>query len=481
MANKNQELYYSKKAWVSFLKSKKRQRKVDKRKKGLAIHQFNMRKNARLKEKYFKTSRVLSKWKGNKKIQKPKKPEYSEKIKYLLSIPEVFSGTVSWYDEENLLLPKCFSLIENSKESFEFLRKLLFTLHVNKVSKITLDYSVCERIDVDASICMDIILAEFIMFFEKCGKLGYRNEVSIKLIEPINFENKENIKKVLFSIGAYRNIKGFKINYPDIIDLPVITNNSNDPNVWSKSEVDLTNIVEYIKECLKRLNRELTIDAENEFYKVIGEIMSNALEHSSLPFSYAIGFFQETHNADEHFGIFNFSIFNLGDTIYKTFKNPNCPNQRAVTEMNTLSYNFTQRGFFKRATFEEETLWTLYALQEGITCKPKKRGNGSIQYIENFFKLKGDMLNDSISSMVILSGNARIVFDGTYQIVEKIKDSTDKKYKFITFNESGEINEEPNKKYVTFAPNFFPGTLISARILIKFDNTDNTNINTDGN
>ena len=477
MANKNQELYNSKKAWVSFLKKKKRQRRVKKTKKGFAIHQRNIGRNAKLKGKYFKTSRVVSSWKGNKIRQKSKKPEYSEKINYLLSIPEVFSSTVSWYDEENLLIPKCFSLIENSEESFEFLKKLLFTLHINKVSKITLDYSVCQRIDVDASICMDIILAEFIMYFKKCGYAGYRDEIAIKSIEPINFENKENIKKVLFSIGAYRNLTGFKIDYPDVIDLPVIINNSTNPKVWGKSEVDLTNIVEYIKKCLKRLNRELTIDAENEFYKVIGEIMSNALEHSTLPFSYAIGFFQETHNDDEHFGIFNFSIFNYGDTIYQTFKNPDCQNQKAVFEMNALSENFTQRGFFKSASFEEETLWTLYALQEGITCKPKKRGNGSIQYIENFFKLKGDMLNDSISSMTILSGNTRIVFDGTYQIIEKVKDNPNRKYKFITFNESGEINEEPNKKFVTFAPNFFPGTLISARILIK----DNINITTDGN
>lgn len=480
MRNKKTKLYNSRKSWVSFLKSKKRQRRIKKINNGLAIHKANMGRNARLKGRYSKTSRVLSKWSGNKKVQKPKKPEYSEKIKYLLSIPEIFSNQVSWYDEENLILPKCFSLSNesSSQESFEFLKKLLYTLHINKVSKITLDYSICQRIDVDASICMDIILAEFIMYFNKCNLLGYKNEISIKTIQPINFESKENIKKVLFSIGAYRNISGFKINYPDIIDLPVIVNNSRSSKVWSKSEVDLTNIVEYIKKCLKRLNRVLTIDAENEFYKVIGEIMSNALEHSTLPFSYAIGFFQETHNDDEHFGIFNFSIFNYGDTIYRTFKNPDCQNQKAVTEMNALSENFTQKGFFKNASFEEETLWTLYALQEGVTCKPKKRGNGSIQYIENFFKLKGDMLNDDVSSMTILSGNARIVFDGTYQIVDKVKDGTNRKYKFITFNESGEINEEPNKKFVTFAPNFFPGTLISARILIKFDNT---NTNTDGN
>lgn len=479
MAVKNQEIYNSRKGWISFLKTKKRKEKIKVKKSGNKKYKHNIKKYTIAKGYKYNQKKFKSNWRALK--TKHPKPEYSDKIKYLLSVPELFSPTkLSWYDNGELLIPECFSLIENSIESFDFLKKLLVTLHVNKVEKVILDYSACKRIDVDASICMDIILGEFIMFFTKCTQLGYGDDICIKSIKPINFEDKENVKKVLFSIGAYRNIRGFKIDYPDIIDLPVITNNNESEDVWSKSEVDLTKIVEYIKRCLGRLNRELTIEAENEFYKVIGEIMSNALEHSTTPYSYAIGFFQETHNDNEHFGVFNFSIFNLGETIYQTFKSDNCQNMKAVSEMNALSDNFTKNGFFKKASFEEETLWTLYSLQEGITSKPKKRGNGSIQFIENFFKLKGDMLKDNISSMVIVSGNVRIVFDGTYQIIEKAKEGSNRQYKFITFNESGEINDEPNKKFVTFAPNFFPGTLISARILIKFDNT-NTNTNTDGN
>ena len=140
-------------------------------------------------------------------------------------------------------------------------------------------------------------------------------------------------------------------------------------------------------------------------------------------------------------------------------------------------YKRQKKGWFKKAAFEEETLWTLYALQEGVTSKEKKRGNGSIQYIENFFKLRGNLEKDHISRMVIVSGNTRITFDGTYQIVPSQKEGETRKYKMITFNKSGEINEEPDKDFVTFVPHFFPGTMISARILIKYDNT---NEQTDG-
>jgi hypothetical protein len=450
-----------------FLKSKRRSRKLRLRRLGYYRHQLHVKRKAKAEGKSYNTSAKSPFSKGKRLAHKP---AYPVNIKYLSTILDPFSKKQYNQKDGHLYIPKCFSLLENYEESFDFLKRLFQLLHKNKLNEIILDYDRCERIDVDASICMDVILMEFISHIKHCRKLGYRD--ILKTIAPRNF-GKDNIKKVLFSIGAYRNISGLKINYPDVIDLPMIVNDHDHPQVWSKSEVDLTTIVEYIKECLKRLNRQLTADAENEFYKVIGEVMSNSLEHGTMKHSFAIGFFQETHNEEEHFGVFNFSIFNFGDTIYQTFKKEECPNKRAVQQMTDLSEDYTKKGWFKKATFEEETLWTLYALQEGVTSKEKKRGNGSIQYIENFFKLKGDMSKDNISRLVIISGNTRILFDGTYNIVPKQHKEGDKrKYKMITFNSSGNISDEPDKKFVSFAPHFFPGTMISARILIKFDNTN---------
>jgi hypothetical protein len=140
--------------------------------------------------------------------------------------------------------------------------------------------------------------------------------------------------------------------------------------------------------------------------------------------------------------------------------------------MQALSAAYTKRGLLKKQDFEEETLWTLYALQEGVTSKEKKRGNGSIQYIENFFRLKGDMQKDEVSKLVIMSGNTRILFDGTYKIFKKPSKDNKRPYRMITFNGTEDIQDKPDKKFVTFAPHYFPGTMISARILLKFDNTN---------
>lgn len=141
--------------------------------------------------------------------------------------------------------------------------------------------------------------------------------------------------------------------------------------------------------------------------------------------------------------------------------------------MKSLSDKFTKKGFFMKAEFEEETLWTLYALQEGVTSKAEwKRGNGSIRFIDSFFSLKGDNNRDNMSYLSIMSGNTRIIFDGTYRLIEKVKGKDGHSFKMMTFNELGDIEDKPDKKFVTFAQNYFPGTLISAHICIKEMNSE---------
>jgi len=460
---------WGRRGWRLHLKSVRRRRRFRRRHAG---YQRFVENANRLQKKLGKTRKLGKTPFLHNKILAPK-PEISNTLQFLSSVPDLF--TVNEFkskDDGHLQIPKIFSLIDNSVESFEFLKRLFVILLGQKSEKVILDYGKCERIDVDASICMDVILADFIKYFNRCKDRGH--EVRTKFIVPKNFENPQ-IMRILFSIGAYRNIAQIEIKFPDIIALPVLIGNQDDTNRWGKCEIDATKIVEYIKKCIDRMHRTLSPDSEDSMYKVLGEIITNAEEHGTLKYRYAIGFFQEIEDSDDHFGIFNFSIFNFGETIYQKFKSPSCENKKVVDQMTDLSSLYTDKKWLRKAEFEEETLWTLYALQEGVTSKERKRGNGSIQFIENFFKLKGDMTKDNISSMVVVSGNTRIIFDGTYSIIKKPQGGVEKPFKMITFNESGEISEVPNKKFVTFAPHFFPGVLISARILIKFVNTSKEN------
>lgn len=239
-------------------------------------------------------------------------------------------------------------------------------------------------------------------------------------------------------------------------------------------EVDITKTVDYIIECLADLNKTLTGPAETNLYKVIGEVIQNADEHSDTTNRYSIGYFQKNVSENETFGIFNLAILNFGNTFYETFKNPNCENIEVVKQMKELSEKYTSRNLFFQKEFEEETLWTLYALQDGVTrIADWDRGNGAIRFIENFYSLTGKRDNDNISKMVITSGHTRIIFDGTYDIVEKPRGKSDKMYKMMTLNKEGDIEIKPDANYVRYEKNYFPGTLISVKIRIDFENTEN--------
>ena len=73
--------------------------------------------------------------------------------------------------------------------------------------------------------------------------------------------------------------------------------------------------------------------------------------------------------------------------------------------------------------------------------------------------------------MVIMSGNSKIIFDGTYKIEEK--NISGENFQVMTFNKSGNIEDKPDKKFVKFVPEYFPGTIFYAKILITQDDITN--------
>ncbi|CAN1570292.1 hypothetical protein MCERE19_03161 [Spirosomataceae bacterium] len=400
------------------------------------------------------------------------KPNLPEILSYLKSKIDLLSlQPLPTKDNGYLYIPETFSLSSNeSPISYFFLKRLFSLLYNSSVTKIILDYSKCQKIDVDASVCMDIIIGEFTLYFRELEKRKISNR--LKAITPINYE-KENINKILTSIGAFSNLKGVNIKYNDIIPYPLCIGNLKNPLASKRREVDITKMVDYVIDCLSKMNKQLTAESEDDLFKVIGEVLINAEEHSTGAKRFSIGYFQDSMDNGEHIGIFNLVILNFGNTIYEKFSDPHCPNKKVVSEMKNLSDRYTKNGFFTNAEFEEQTLWTLYALQEGVTSKADwKRGNGSIRFIESFFNLKGNSRHDDVSNLSIISGNTKIVFDGKHRLLDKPKGPKNKIFKMMTFNESGEIDEKPDKKYVTFVDNYFPGTIITARISINDINSE---------
>lgn len=367
---------------------------------------------------------------------------------------------------ETLYVPEFFSINRDAEGTFGFLKLLMHYLVKGEANTITIDYAACKKIDLGASICFDVILKSYHSFIEKPNN----SHLVPKSIKVKNHNS--DINKFLYTVGAFKNIN--KVNhrdtYPEIETFDLIEGRKNQGT--GAKEIHGTKLVEYLEKCLKKMDMSLNQSTMENFGNLFGEVFANAEDHSSSSYRYAIGYFEKKNQRE--IGEFQFVIFNFGDSIYeRLLDEESCKNPLILEEMKELSREYTKKGWWFFRQFEEETLWTLYALQDGVSSVSEHRGNGTIKFIESFFDLKGNYDHDEENSQMILySGNTKITFDGTYKTAPK-DNQAGESHKIIAFNEVNTLNEPPNKKFVTFVPNYFPGTMIYAKIFIKPENLRN--------
>ncbi|TYP97982.1 hypothetical protein C7447_103149 [Tenacibaculum adriaticum] len=453
-------------------------------KKAIRIRIANNRheKELRRKNKYYKDkiSRLRDFNGKTQNIAEMKHNLLSEDLKYIFNCKKanILQPSSSYFnvlkEAVTIEVPEPFSLVDNADKSYKFISDIINCLYHNRVRKLNIDYKNCKTIHLGAQIYLDILLRDMFKYSRQLHS-KYPNFSHLESVKPININNK-NVRKLLYSIGSYAILKNEKVKYDDIIPYNLCEFKANPSpsakmvNIETK-ERHVTEMVEYVIESLGRMDKILTSESIENLSIIIGEVLINAEEHSTNNHRFSIGYFQDYSSNSEEYGIFNLVILNFGETIYDKFKDEDCARPDIVRQMKALSNDYTSKNLFG-TQMKEETLWTLYALQEEVTSvSPKKnikRGNGSIKFIESFFNLKGNNENqDKVSRLALLSGNTSIVFDGTYGIKESEKG--DEKFKVMTFNKSAAISDRPDTKYVKFVKNHFPGTIISAQILISKD------------
>lgn len=380
--------------------------------------------------------------------------------------------------ERRHFVPNVFSLIDNPKESFKFLRRVLLSLLCEQSKRVVIDYRNCRDLSIGAQVLLDIILSDVFHFYSRCVEIPRIKRTVGITKEFVGSGGSENtprfVEKILFSVGSFAIHTNQNIDFPDIIPYALCTHNRganfNRVKAMERKDVDTTALADYVIDSLAKMGKKLTIEALENLCIVIGEVLINAEEHATTQHRFSIGYFQDMTEDGQHVGIFRLAILNFGKTIYEKFKDPACPNKAVVEKMNALSKQYTGRSLFASKEFEEETLWTLYALQDGITSvADRKRGHGSIQFMDSFFKLNGRDGNiDPRSRMTIHSGRTSITLNNRHAISEETING--ERVKVMTFNDTNTFNQRPDKENVKFVENYFPGTMISAKII--FDEED---------
>ena len=407
-------------------------------------------------------------------------------LHYLISTPGSPFYLKKLKNEENLrspggviMIPSVFSLCDNAAETMLALKKVIYAFFIDIPQHIVFDYQNCTRIDIEAQALMDVILIEYKTFLNKCSYLITQRAI-YEL--PASFGGRnmtdESLRKMMFSIGSPANLGIKKKDFPDIIKYPMCSHRALTENdkkeLKARKELDTSLAIDYVIECLKKMGKKLTPKKRSDLCTVIGEILINAEEHSTLHHRFSMGYFHEVNEGGKHTGLFHLVILNFGASIYEKFSaNAECP-EETVNKMRALSEKYTSRSLFRSGEFEEETLWTLYALQQGVTSVPDmQRGSGTIQFIRSFFNIKGSLDVDNVSRMMLLSGKTEILFDGTYGVQEKIEGNN--KFNVMTFNESGNIEDRPDRRFVKTTDTYFPGTIIAAKILLNEDDVKEIN------
>ena len=154
-----------------FAKSVRRKKIKKARKSGFYKYYFDIIGTARKKGKEVDSLPAYQVYDDRYNYQVRRHPERGDNITFISSIPEAFDkSAVSLPADGRFVVPNPFSLTLNTKGSFLFLKQLFKALDEDKFQTVILDFDDCEQIDIDALLCMDIMMDEFIDYYSKCAR-----------------------------------------------------------------------------------------------------------------------------------------------------------------------------------------------------------------------------------------------------------------------------------------------------------------------
>lgn len=346
-------------------------------------------------------------------------------------------------------IPEIFCFSENPDETIRTIRRVYDYAMNTSVQEMHFDHTQCRRIGLCASAVMDVI---FLAVLRNREALRKPLKLSGDLPKSKNLQDILRVSGLLKHLGLKHKVRG------NIETLPLIESRNAD-----ESSITATRIVEYYDRCLGRLGFRLTREGKDRMGGMVGEVVNNCEIHGG-PHSqwFALGHY---HLYDEEeYGEISLVIFDIGDTIYEGLKAPSASEE---TKSSLAWLTRRHKGPLRRG-WDEETLWTLFALQEGVSRKRDStrapdRGVGTVTLIESFLTL-GQSKDDRRPVMSITSGRAHIYFDGSYKLQRTIVNGETRRV--IAFNAENDLTKLPDPRYVRRLQEYFPGTVISMNFFV---------------
>ncbi len=417
------------------------------------------------KTKLRKTMRNLQrKNKRNcKHTRKSKDTIYSVLTSQILKEKNFYTKTVSDYilikmgGKVQIEIPNDFSMSQNADEVIDVLKRIFYCGTKLDIKEIIFDHSRCSRLGIAASTVMDAVVLAAKSFHKSLGS---------ELIISGNYPDDQYTKEIFIASGLVKHLNINKaINCDNMIRFKLVSGTTETQNSGQVATM-LTN---YFNKCLKTQQYILTENGENYLASMFGEILDNCEKHGGeKSVWYALGHYQIREEFE--CGEIQLTIFNFGDSIYEQLSNPKTTPETQEKLEKMLEIH--KREFCNE--WNQETMYTVFSLQEGISRLRDKnrsgyrnRGIGTIRLMDTFYRL-GQTRHGIKPELIIVSGHTWIKFDEKYRLTKKSFNDDimgNRERKIIAFNKDNNIYQRAEDN-VKLLKNYFPGTIIAMKFYL---------------
>lgn len=366
--------------------------------------------------------------------------------------------------KEKIFIPATFCLEEHYNETIEIIGEIIVSIWYNVGKNITIDFSRCDNVGHSALFLLQILRLELQADFNDLNKrlsvLTSKTDINI-----IKSDNK-NVNLSLLLCGYLNTDVEVEDGVEPINTLGYLKGKKEQKHyLENKKGLHANNIVGYINNCLKRNSFELSETGENDISSMVGEILSNAEDHSPFSTYYVTANYSQFNDdkIENSVGELNILFLNFGYSIYEGFKETKEENKKMYDLINQATTVIKMNS-----AFSDDNLFTLFALQDGVSrlkFSNASRGTGTMKFINCFFSFGDYQNSDKKQSpkLSILSGNTQLICDNKYQPFVK-----DNMY-YVSLNDENDLSLPPKTSHLKDLKYKFPGTILSVKAYLNKD------------
>jgi hypothetical protein len=229
---------------------------------------------------------------------------------------------------------------------------------------------------------------------------------------------------------------------------------------------------QWVDKCLRAHNAQLNAQGKNYLCQLVAEALANAQDHSGRGEWWISGYMRKPNAAKgTPVGDVHITLFSFGRTLAETLMD--LPAESLLrNHIERLVGKHTAHKTLLGKRLTPENMWTICALQEGVSCRNDqrellgKRGLGTARMIEMFQRLGATGTLGLAPVMCLHSGHTHLKFDRQARMSLREIGVDGQKRNVIAFNSANDLEQPPETRYVRTTRRKFPGVLISMRFFI---------------